>query len=105
MHARHIPFTSARYGSSMDAFALLLRDTLSVTAMISLPVLGVATLVGTLIALLQAVTQVQEQTLSVLPKFCVVGFVTALGGHFAMMRLSELLRHCVEAIPLIVASQ
>ncbi len=57
----------------MDAFALMLHETLTVTAVISLPILLLATIVGTAIALVQAVTQVQEQTLTVLPKFLCVG--------------------------------
>jgi len=89
----------------MDAFALMLHETLTVTALLSLPVLAVATLIGTTIALLQAVTQVQEQTLIVLPKFCLVGIFIALGGHWGMLQLCQLLRHGVHVMPLIVRSQ
>lgn len=89
----------------MDAFTLALRETLTVTAVISVPILFVATLIGTSIALLQAVTQVQEQTLIVLPKFCVVGICIVLGGHFAMNQLCALLRHGVALMPLIVRAQ
>ncbi len=57
----------------MAAFDGLLRETLLVAAMLCLPVLCVATLVGTAVAVFQAATQVQEQTLSLLPKLIAVG--------------------------------
>ena len=46
----------------MDAFSGLLRDASIVTAILALPVLVLAALVGTAIAIVQAATQVQEQT-------------------------------------------
>ncbi len=89
----------------MDAYALMLHQTLMLTAVISIPVLLIATLIGTSLALLQAVTQVQEQTLIVLPKFFFVGAFIALGGHFAMSQLGNLLRHGVALMPTIVRAQ
>lgn len=44
---------------------------------LSLPALGVAMLVGLIISILQATTQIQEQTLSFVPKMVAV-FVTLL---------------------------
>ena len=51
----------------MDGFDGLLRDALLVTALLTLPVLLVATVVGAAVAIVQAATQVQEQTLTMLP--------------------------------------
>jgi len=56
----------------VDAFQSLLHEALIVTAVLTLPVLGLATLVGLAVAIVQAATQVQEQTLSLLPKIVVV---------------------------------
>ncbi|HYZ16621.1 MAG TPA: flagellar biosynthetic protein FliQ, partial [Candidatus Acidoferrum sp.] len=61
----------------MDGLDGLLRDALLVTAILSLPVLVLATLVGGLVAVAQAATQVQEQTLSLLPKILTVGAIVA----------------------------
>ena len=47
---------------------------------VSLPVLGVAALVGLLIAVMQAATQVQDNALSHLPKFLAVSLALALAG-------------------------
>ncbi|MED6308114.1 MAG: flagellar biosynthesis protein FliQ [Planctomycetota bacterium] len=46
----------------------LVREALMLTLLISAPILGIGLLVGLVISLLQAVTQVQEQTLAFVPK-------------------------------------
>lgn len=46
----------------------LVRDTLMTTLMIATPILGAGLIVGLLISLFQAVTQIQEQTLTFVPK-------------------------------------
>lgn len=46
------------------------------------PAVAVAMLVGIIIALLQALTQVQEMTLTFIPKIIAVLAVTALTGSF-----------------------
>ena len=49
--------------------------------MLALPVLVVATAVGASVAIVQAATQVQEQTLTLLPKALAVGVMVALFGR------------------------
>jgi flagellar biosynthesis protein FliQ len=51
------------------------RDLLITTLIIALPPLLVSLLVGLTISILQAVTSVQEQTLSFVPRLLAVGFV------------------------------
>ena len=46
----------------------LVRETLTLALIISAPMLILGLLVGVIISLLQAVTQIQEQTLSLIPK-------------------------------------
>jgi flagellar biosynthetic protein FliQ len=86
----------------MDAFAALLRDALVVTALLTLPILIVATIVGAAIAILQAATQIQEQTLTLLPKVLAVGLTAALFGRFGMALCEQLLREAVTRIPQLV---
>ena len=83
----------------MDGLDGLLRDALLVTAIVSLPVLVLATLVGGLVAIVQAATQVQEQTLSLLPKILTVGAVVALFGRFGFGLLCQLFYEVVARIP------
>ena len=83
----------------MDAFDASLRDALIVTAILVLPVLGVATLVGAAVAVLQAATQIQEQTLSLLPKVLAVGVMLALFGRFGMGLCAQLFTQICLRIP------
>jgi flagellar biosynthetic protein FliQ len=83
----------------VEALDALLRAALIVTATIALPMLGAAALVGTAIAVLQAATQVQEQTLTLLPKIVAIGLIVALFGEWAMHVLASLFDRAVAAIP------
>jgi flagellar biosynthetic protein FliQ len=85
----------------MDALDGLVRDALVTTALISLPMLLLAALVGTVVAVVQAATQVQEQTLTLLPKIVVVGLTVALFGRVAMHELAALFDRALAAIPLL----
>ena len=60
-----------------DNFALV-REALMLTLLISAPILGIGLLVGLVISLLQAVTQVQEQTLAFVPKIVAMVLVAIL---------------------------
>ena len=86
----------------MGEFEGLLRDALLVTALLTIPVLFVATLVGALVAVLQAATQIQEQTLTLLPKVIAVGLVAALFGRFGLSLCEQLLLEAVARIPQLV---
>ncbi len=88
----------------MDPFGSLLRETLVVACVLCLPALFVATAVGTLIAVVQAASQVQEQTLSLLPKVLAVGCCIAVLGPFGMQLCSSLFADALRAIPSILAS-
>lgn len=87
----------------MDAFDGLLRDALMTTAAVALPVLAVSALVGTAVAVVQASTQVQEQTLTLLPKIVAVGAMCAAFGTAAMHLIANLFDRALEALPAITA--
>lgn len=87
----------------MDAFDALVRDGLVTTALIALPMLAVSALVGTAVAVVQAATQVQEQTLTLLPKIIAVGVTVAIFGSFGMHALAGLFDRALAAIPALVA--
>jgi flagellar biosynthetic protein FliQ len=65
---------------SVDFIVGIMAETIRVTLMIAAPVLIVGLVVGVVISLLQAVTQVQEMTLVFVPKIvaCLVVLVAAL---------------------------
>jgi flagellar biosynthetic protein FliQ len=86
----------------MDVLAGVIREALIVAAILCFPVLVVATTVGTIVAVLQAATQVQEQTLTLLPKMLAIGAMAALFGNFALESCAGLFREAVRQIPAIV---
>ncbi len=83
----------------MESLDGLLRDALVVTALLALPVLIVATVVGAGIAIVQAATQVQEQTLTLLPKILAVGAMVALFGRFGMTLCAQLFTEVIARMP------
>ena len=92
----------AEYRKLMDAFDRLLRESLFVAAFLCLPVLVVATAVGTVVALLQAATQIQEQTLSLLPKLLAVGVAVGLFGGYGMHLCAALFADAISQLAGIV---
>lgn len=86
----------------MAEFESLLRDALLVTALLTVPVLALATLTGAAVAILQAATQIQEQTLTLLPKVVAVGLAAALFGRFGLSLCERLLLEAVARIPQLV---
>lgn len=77
----------------------LLRNAFLNTIKVSAPVMIVAMLVGLVISILQATTQVQEQTLSFVPKMIAVIISLILFGSFMMTSMLEFFRYAIEIIP------
>lgn len=73
-----------------------------VATVLCIPVLVIAAAAGTVIAILQASTQVQEQTLTLLPKIITVGLVVTLFGSFGMHLCADLFHDALKAIPSLV---
>lgn len=67
----------------------ILRDALWVTAIVSGPFLVIGMVIGLLISLIQAMTQLQEATLTFVPKVVVLGVLIVVFGPFAINRLIE----------------
>ncbi|MCE2926402.1 MAG: flagellar biosynthesis protein FliQ [Rickettsiales bacterium] len=65
-------------------------DALYVMILISAPSMLAALIIGLIISLFQALTQIQEQTLTFVPKILVVFMTLALSMSFMFNQLSEL---------------
>jgi flagellar biosynthesis protein FliQ len=63
------------------------RQTLMLALLISLPLLGVGLIVGVLISILQAVTQIQEMTLTFVPKIIAMALAAILFMPFILDKL------------------
>lgn len=64
-------------------------DTLKTTAMLAGPMLLAALVVGLLVSIFQAVTQINEATLTFIPKMIVVAIVIVLAGPLMMDIMSQ----------------
>lgn len=60
----------------------LIKDMIAVALKVSAPILITATLVGLLISIFQATTQIQEQTLTFVPKILAVAVVGVLAASW-----------------------
>jgi len=78
------------------------QEALLMLLMVSAPVLGTALLVGLLVSLFQAVTQIHEATLAFVPKLIAVIAVFAMAGPWMLTMLIEYVRRIIEAIPSVV---
>jgi flagellar biosynthetic protein FliQ len=75
------------------------QEALLMLLMISAPVLGAALVVGLLVSLFQAITQIHEATLAFVPKLVAVIAVFAIAGPWMLTMLVEYIRRTMEAIP------
>ncbi|MFP4144529.1 MAG: flagellar biosynthesis protein FliQ [Phycisphaeraceae bacterium] len=74
---------------TLDQSVDLLREALTLTLFLSLPVLGAALVVGLAVSLMQALTQVQEQTLSFVPKIIGMGLVAIVAMPWLIMKVID----------------
>lgn len=67
----------------------LLRSGIMVALKLSAPLLILSMAVGVIIAVLQAATQIHEQTLTFVPKLVIVALIFLLAGSWMMETLQE----------------
>ena len=72
-----------------DFAVQVVRETLLVTFEVAGPILLVTLVVGTVIAILQAATQVNESTLTFVPKLAAVGVLLWVMSGFLLGRLTD----------------
>ncbi len=65
------------------------RDALWQSLIIAVPILGAGLLIGLMISLFQAVTQIQEQTLTFVPKIIVMILVAIILLGWIAARMTE----------------
>lgn len=62
------------------------------------PLLVISMIVGIIISIIQAATQIHEQTITFVPKLLVIGLILVFGGGWMMEQLSEFTIHIFEMI-------
>jgi flagellar biosynthetic protein FliQ len=78
------------------------RHAMEITVMISAPLLLVALVIGLVISIFQAATQINEQTLSFIPKLIGVLAALVIAGPWILSIMSDYLREVLTQIPIIL---
>lgn len=81
--------------------AALASKAISVALKVSLPVLLTALVVGVIVSVLQAATQIQELTLTFVPKLLAIAAVLLLTGSWMISTLTGLAREMFTMLPLL----
>lgn len=84
---------------NQDFAVQILYQGVNLTLLISLPAVGVGLLVGFIISLFQAVTQIQEQTLTFVPKVVSVLLVIAFTSPWTISMMIDFTTTLWSAIP------
>ncbi|SDG16074.1 flagellar biosynthesis protein FliQ [Desulfosporosinus hippei] len=73
---------------SQNQVLYMAREAVGAVLLVGGPILGVALLVGLLVSIFQSMTQIQEQTLSFIPKVIAVAAVMLLLGPWMLSVLT-----------------
>jgi flagellar biosynthetic protein FliQ len=82
-----------------DIFKDIFVQSMWVTALISMPILGVSLVVGLIISIFQATTSIQEQTLTFVPKLIAIVLAIVIFGPWMVGTLMEFSTQLFDMIP------
>ena len=75
------------------------QQAIQVTILVAAPLLLSALVVGLLVSIFQAATQINEMTLSFIPKLLVMFVVLVVAGPWMIQLMVDYMRRLFEAIP------
>lgn len=78
------------------------RQTLEVTALLAGPLLISSLIVGLIIAMFQAATQINEMTLSFIPKLVALFVALVIAGPWMLATMTQYMRRLFESIPSVI---
>jgi|AMFO01.1.fsa_nt_gi flagellar biosynthetic protein FliQ len=83
-----------------DSMVLQLwRDAAVMMLMLAAPLLGVSLVVGLIVSIFQAMTQINEMTLTYVPKLVAIGLVLALLGPWMLTQMLRYLTGILNSLP------
>ncbi|MBI4211781.1 MAG: flagellar biosynthesis protein FliQ [Deltaproteobacteria bacterium] len=85
-----------------EYFVAVAKQALFLALILTVPSVIVAMLVGLIISILQATTQIQEQTLTFVPKLFAICAVLALSGSWMLGQLITFTASIYDAIPMYI---
>ena len=81
----------------------IIADTLWTATRITSPILLAALVIGVAVGLVQTVLQVQEATLTFVPKLLAIAIILALSGNWMLAELQDLMIRSLDSIPALLA--
>lgn len=84
---------------SSDMAIQISRDALSMVMLIAAPMLGLGLLVGVLVSVFQATTQIQEQTLAFIPKIIAIFVAILVFGPWMLSLMVDYTREIFTNLP------
>ena len=82
-----------------DAGLQVMSEMLITAAWICAPVLGTCLIIGLVVSIFQVVTQVQEMTLTFIPKLAVLGLALVIAGSWMLGLITDFSINLIERIP------
>ena len=82
-----------------DVALFWVQEALKTSVTLLAPILGTALVVGLVVSLFQAITSIQEMTLSYIPKMLAVGAVLLLLSPWMLQMLADFTTHVFAFIP------
>lgn len=86
-----------------DTVTELGREAMWVALLLTTPILLSALIIGLIIAIFQAATSIQEQTLTFVPKLLVIGAIMILAGPWMITMLLDYTRDLIRSIPTLIS--
>ena len=87
---------------SPEVFVDILRDALFLVILLVSAVIIPSLLVGLMVAVFQAATSINEQTLSFLPRLIVTLLALIYGGHWGVQKLTDYTLRLIDSIPSVI---
>lgn len=85
-----------------DFVVNLAKNAIELTLLLSMPMLGIGLIVGVIISIIQAATQIQEMTLSFIPKILAIFLALLVSFPWLMDKMMTFTRQLIESIPNII---
>ncbi|WP_448546826.1 flagellar biosynthesis protein FliQ [Thalassotalea fusca] len=86
-----------------EVFVDILRDALFLVIVLVSAVIVPSLVVGLIVAVFQAATSINEQTLSFLPRLIVTLLALIVGGHWLVQKLMDYTFRLIGSIPSVVS--
>jgi flagellar biosynthetic protein FliQ len=86
-----------------EVFVDILRDALLLVIILVSAVIVPSLIIGLLVAVFQAATSINEQTLSFLPRLIVTLLALIMGGHWLVQKLMDYSIRLIGSIPSVVS--